>query len=469
MLVQFSCENFRSFGDLAVFSMLATSDGKHPSHKVVLPSRKGAHAVRCAAMYGANASGKSNLVKAIDSLRGLVVEGRSVRAGAVMQPFRLCEPNSRPTRFEAIFVTQGKEYTYGVALSPTLVEEEYLLCRQGSSNRLLFGRETLPDGEVKVDFAPLFVSKDVRAFLKYKVLDTPPDQTFLSAVFDGNFKEHLPRLSPVMRWFQEVLIVVSADAENRALEVRAHRSSVFRDHLATTLRNAGTGIEDVVTSESPIDWDRDLVGFAPEFREQIRSRVDQLEDDGLYLGPVPDMNGTRYLFRRNADGIALITRMHLRHGTGDGTAVDFDTGEESDGTQRLMHLDPVLFEMTKGLEHVLIIDELDRRLHTHLTRMLVEQALACTGNSQLVFTTHDTNLLDLDLLRRDEIWFVEKDAGGRSHLYSLAEFKVRPDIQVRKGYLNGRYGAIPFIGSVDGLGWTAEEGDKGDPSIAKVG
>ena len=103
-----------------------------------------------------------------------------------------------------------------------------------------------------------------------------------------------------------------------------------------------------------------------------------------------------------------------------------------------------------------MLDELDRRLHPHLSRLIVQTALKCQNKNQLLFTTHDTNLLDLDLLRRDEIWFVEKDKSGRSALYSLAEFKVRPDLQIEKGYLNGRFGAIPFIGDIGSLGWNED-------------
>jgi AAA15 family ATPase/GTPase len=109
---------------------------------------------------------------------------------------------------------------------------------------------------------------------------------------------------------------------------------------------------------------------------------------------------------------------------------------------------------------VLLLDELDRRLHPLLSRLFVQMALEgeeVNRRSQLLFTTHETHLLDLDLLRRDEIWFVEKDRYGASHIYSLAEFKIRPDLKVEKGYLNGRFGAIPFLADVQSLGWTEKE------------
>jgi AAA15 family ATPase/GTPase len=128
--------------------------------------------------------------------------------------------------------------------------------------------------------------------------------------------------------------------------------------------------------------------------------------------------------------------------------------EESEGTQRLIHLVPSLFILKQDSEIVVFLDELDRRLHPLLSRYFVETAINCRAKgNQLVFTTHDTNLLDLDLLRRDEIWFIEKDSQGASSCYSLAEFKIRPDLKIEKGYLNARFGAIPFLGDIQNLGW----------------
>jgi len=134
-----------------------------------------------------------------------------------------------------------------------------------------------------------------------------------------------------------------------------------------------------------------------------------------------------------------------------GQLVEFSIDEESEGTQRLINLIPALFILKKNPEKVIFLDELDRRLHPLLSRKFLEFFLQCKieqSKNQLIFTTHDTNLLDLDLLRRDEIWFVEKNNQGASQLYSLAEFKIRSDLKVEKGYLNGRFGAIPFFGNI---------------------
>ena len=134
-----------------------------------------------------------------------------------------------------------------------------------------------------------------------------------------------------------------------------------------------------------------------------------------------------------------------------GNAVEFEFGRESDGTQRLAHLAPAFFDASASPK-VFFVDELDRSLHPLLTRMLVQLFLSLRGESQLAFTTHDTNLLDLELLRRDEIWFMEKDREQSTRLYSLVEYKPRTDLKLEKNYLQGRFGAIPYIGDVSRLG-----------------
>jgi uncharacterized protein len=166
-------------------------------------------------------------------------------------------------------------------------------------------------------------------------------------------------------------------------------------------------------------------------------------------------NKKYYLFKKSQNQLVLI-RLKINHRNEFGQLTEFSIDEESEGTQRLIDLMPALSMLKDSDEKVIFIDELDRRLHPLLSRRFLEfclQSFPEGDRNQLIFTTHDTNLLNLDILRRDEIWFVEKNPQGSSSLYSLAEFKIRPDLKVDKGYLNGRFGAIPFFGDVDKLGW----------------
>jgi AAA15 family ATPase/GTPase len=238
--------------------------------------------------------------------------------------------------------------------------------------------------------------------------------------------------------------------------VRTHETEALKEFLGKLLRACGTGISEVVTAENVLDWDRDLPGIPSSEREKITQLFTAQSGDASTPTTMVeiDMKGSnRFYLRQNEQGELLLLKLLLKHEGEQRQAIDFHMNDESDGTQRIIHLAPMLFDISEGRERVIVIDELDRRLHPYLSRLVVQTVLQCAFNNQLLFTTHETSLLDLELLRRDEIWFVEKNESGSSHLYSLAEFKVRPDLQIEKGYLNGRFGAVPFVGDIVSLGW----------------
>ena len=165
-------------------------------------------------------------------------------------------------------------------------------------------------------------------------------------------------------------------------------------------------------------------------------------------------NRRNYAIERKESGEIEVFKLAARHVSEKGKDVYFELDEESDGTNRLIDLIPALIDLTTS-ETVYVIDELDRSMHPILTRKIIEFFLSNSKNiaSQLIVTTHESNLLDLDLLQRDEIWFVEKNKKNSSELYSLLEFKPRKETNITKGYLQGRYGAIPFLSNPEDLNW----------------
>lgn len=163
----------------------------------------------------------------------------------------------------------------------------------------------------------------------------------------------------------------------------------------------------------------------------------------------------QYAISKSGNNKLILLKLKMQHKGADDDLIDFKFEEESEGTQRLIHLAPAFADLLES-EKVYFIDELDRRLHPNLSKSLIELYLELhikRKNRQLIFVTHESNLLDLNYFRRDEIWFAEKDKNGASHLSSLADFKVRSDLNIKNGYLNGRFGAIPFIGDTEKLGW----------------
>lgn len=461
MLIQFTVENFLSYSKHTVFSLVATNDEEHPNHLIKSVGKASKNILRAAAIYGANASGKSNLVKAMAFAQDLILEGTGADESLPITPYKLRDNHKQPSRFQFVFCYKDIEYSYGFSLTHTRISEEFLYAKPSGREVKYYERVTSEDLKTEVNFGLSLTkgNKDKQKFLEYKAEDTRPNQLLLTAIFDGNMKDRVEELKPVIQWFRFVLTIVEAESRYRELVTRTHTTDALKNFLGGFLNIGDTGIRCVETSEIPLDWNRDLSRIPSEFREEIiRNFNKSLPDESgipaqsKILEIISPQLGRVYI-RQDEDGNLILLKFLLKHEGEDGKLIDFEIQEESDGTQRVIDLVPMLFDMQRGEETVMVIDEIDRRMHPHLSRLILETALSCQEKSQLIFTTHDTNMLDLELLRRDEIWFVEKDKAGSSHLYSLAEFKVRPDLQIEKGYLNGRFGAIPFIGDVSSLGW----------------
>ncbi len=454
MLVQFSVENFLSFKEEITFSMVAAKKGNHADH-IVKENRAGkTPLLHAAAIYGANASGKSNLATAISFAQELIATGtRSDQTISVM-PFKLDEDAlKKPSKFEFVIKRKGVIYTYGFKLNSEKVLEEWLFAKPAKREVRYFERITSGKDKVRVEFGPSFIrnSSKGKQFLEFVAQGTRPNQLFLTEAIERNVKE----LKPLMDWFKDVLLVIPAGAKHLTLELTTHEDKSFTKFLGDFLATAGTGVQGIATEEEPLDFDK----YFPDMPDDIRRNISSFSKGTKVALRTPE--GEQYGITRGEQGQPLFVLLKTQHRTKEGRLTSFDVKEESDGTQRLMHLAPALYAIRTS-ETVLIVDELDRRLHPLMSKMFLEAVIGskdANQNWQFIFTTHDTNLLDIDLLRRDEIWFVEKNESGVSHMYSLAEFKIRPDLKIQKGYLNGRFGAIPFIGDLRKLGWSDDDGE----------
>lgn len=442
MLIRFTVENFRSINEEVVFSLLPGAMQKHPHHIISNPNSQ-IDALRMAVIYGANASGKSNLVRAIDFARDFVVDGVRPKQRIATEPFRLDQARlQQPSRFEFEFSVDLQTYAYGFVVDHRRVQEEWLYAVSAKSEYALFERKTSEKDIVTAKFDRKVKSGDSsQQFLKFVARATRPNQLLLTKLAEDN----VGTFEPIYEWFRSTLTIIFPHSTANGIQLGVYKDNTFSKALATFLQAMNTGITEVCTK--PVDLDS--VNFPVELAV---SKLDVKEADDKQEGETDDedekfvlINGTdgRYLLHRNQTGtveaFALGTKRHSNSGT-----IDFDLLEESDGTQRLFDLFPVLHN---GENRVFIIDELERSLHPNLVRHFIENFLKIDNQSQLIVTTHESTLLDLNLLRRDEIWFVEKSPTGTSVLYSLEEFKPRHDLDIRKGYLYGRFGAIPVFGS----------------------
>jgi AAA15 family ATPase/GTPase len=404
--------------------------------------------LRCAALYGANASGKSNLVEAMHFARHSIITPPMTKDASIsVQPFRHDESRDQPSKFEFYLFASGRVYGYQFSLTRREIVFEELTAvslTDPSDEQMVFRRE----GHVFTFSDEFRRSVDDPKFLNYVAKGTRANQLFLNEAHERD----LAMLEPVYRWFESTLVIIGPETRYGPLVEDAEREPTFKEFLRGILEWADTGIVGIDTRrrkvEEPIKKEIDA------FRRN--KRVRQLLQQGI-----GGRSRSRDALIEAEDGQAEILSLHFQHRLGAGTEM-LDVEDESDGTIRLLDLAPMLY-LAKEHAPVYVVDELDRSLHTLLAQRLIERFIAETGAAgdnlvpQLIFTTHDTNLLDCRRLGPESIWFAEKNRSGASEFYSLAEYKPE---QLRlmcgsleKGYLQGRFGGIPFLGNPEMLGW----------------
>ena len=414
MLIEFRVKNFRSLRDEQVLSLVASTTDKAHRETNTMPSgvRAAPHILRSAVIYGPNAGGKSNLVKALQYMRGVVVESASViQPGQAfnVQPFRLDnESIEQPTEFEVTFVLDGVRYQYGFTLNAKRIIDEFLLVYKAFKPQQWFVR--------KYDSA---TDKDIYEFgssLKgQKSLwegATRSNALFLSMAVQLNSEQ----LRPIYDWLASKMTIFNDISPlNPQVSVELLRHPKNKRAVCDFMVAADISIADInVVSQK---------GMARIIHFDLSTGV---KNDDLKEQYIDDLQ--------------------FHHVTEKGKAV-FALGDESTGTQRLLYLTgPIMDILDSG--RTLIVDELDNSLHPLLVRRLVDLFHNPKINSrgaQLIFSTHDTSLLDRELFRRDQIWFVEKDRDQASKLYPLSDFSPRNKEALERGYLSGRYGALPFF------------------------
>ncbi|ALU91284.1 conserver hypothetical protein [Herbaspirillum rubrisubalbicans M1] len=428
MFIEFSTENFLSFKERASLSMVASK----------LKSRnrgfdKGATfeiegypltLLKCAAIYGANASGKSNLFSAMRFMRELVLnsskESQAEEPTGVQPHLLSVGYSDRPSFFEMAFVAGGRMYTYSFSLDSKCIHTEKLISIVGPKERELFSRE---GDNIVLD--PSFSEGNLL------VEKTRKNALFLSVC--ANFAGKIS--GKILRWFDR-LRLVSGLRDNGLMPFTQscldenHKS---RDAIDALLKSFDLGIERVRPGKEKALEIPDGSNFSGELRTAVDAIAKYTKAQKI---AIRDTNSFHKVFDENGDVAGEI-------------AFDLATSE-SQGTQKLVALSaPLVDTLTNSL--IVFIDEFDARLHPILSRSILRLFNSESGNpknAQLIIATHDTNLLDRSLLRRDQIWFCEKDRYGGSHLTSLVEYKVRNDASFEKDYIIGKYGAIPILGNL---------------------
>jgi hypothetical protein len=442
MLIKITVENFKSFDNKEELSMISSS--KIQSNKNHRLKIKQTTLLKNAVVYGANASGKSNLVKTIAFVKTVLMEGLPVNS---VNDFcrNKAENRDRESFFELQFTVGDRFYAYGFSavLSQRKIMEEWLyeLMQDGSAHNLfiregskapVLGEGVNPTTQEKNRFAVYsedFAGHDTQLFLtemnRGKKYSASSKMLFFSQTFN---------------WLINNIIVINPSIGISNTD--AYYSEESLESISNLIQTFDTGVSEIKTKEITVDEMSKMIPaellseiFASLKRQMQMTNLPQIQmtwriDEGFF----------NIRIKENSE--PEITTLVLKHGK---SIFDFNFAEESDGTKRLFDLVDML--MTKREDTVFVVDELERSLHPKLTEHFLKLFMEAHDGErmQIIFTTHEDTIMDQEMFRRDEIWFIERGVDNASKIYSLDRFKERYDKKLSKAYLEGRYGAIPVF------------------------
>ncbi len=434
MLIRFVVENFKSFKEETDFNLLTGSVTKHGEH--VFETKQGIEILPISIIYGGNASGKSNLIKAIADARRIITDGtHSKDDGFDVDKFAFDNSDSfnRPTKFEFEFKTEKEIYAYGVVFNHFEVTEEWLYVIEGKEkDKLLFKRDSSG-----ITFSnELEQNEKDKQFLENEVRGLRKNQLFLTEAYAREVKF----FDDAHEWFQHLLIIFP---EQKFGKIHSLYDEYLLDFANNLLLIGDTGVSLEVRQ---VNYEK-LISDNPDIRDLINKNLSVMRKVGL---GVISTKGIVYsiFFNQDSQRNEAVKLMSIHPNKNYGNTL-FETFMESDGTQRLIDLAGVLYPAIYK-NKVVIIDEIDRSLHPLLAKKLIEvflqKRIENGGTGQLICTTHEDLIIDMNLLRSDEVWFVQKNDESISEIYPLSDFNVdKHNIDIRMGYLNGRFGGIPQI------------------------
>ena len=413
MLIQFSVKNFMSFKEKVIFSMEAGKENEHKENVVDILNEK---ILKTTALYGANASGKTNFVNAFTAAILMIRKSNTRQLGeklGEMIPFAFDEQTkNKPCEFEFTFIANGSKYIYGFSADRDKVYEEYLYQYLTAKPTRIFERTNV--NEYK------FLQSDESKLNTLKTQNTE-NKLFLSTATTWNYEK---TQNPFL-WFAKQIDTYSGGLNLNEYSIDAHSKDENENLKKFTLK---------LLKQADIE----IKDYNVEVKETETEPNVMLVFNGENLSPVS---------QKRTD-VRIKTFHEIRDEKGKMKKYELNYLNESLGTQVLFSFAPILKDVFENGKTI-VVDELERSLHHSLVEMIIKffnDPEINKGNAQLIFNTHDTNLLSLNLFRRDQIWFAEKNSEkGTTDLYPLDDFSVRKAENIQKGYLNGRYGAIPFV------------------------
>lgn len=422
MLLRLGVSNFRSIREYAEISLIAAASIKDQSADLLTWEGARQQVLPGIILYGANAAGKSSVHSAMGALKGHVLNSFSKLGATAKIPRRyFALDNSsadEPTRLDCDFIIDDVRYHYGFEFDDHRFLREWLFSFPEGHRRILFNRDVEQD---QIDFG-----KHLRGRNKAIEELTRPNSLFLSAAAQSSH----PQLTAIYSFFEDKIVGVGAATNDTVTQNKIGRGADER--LIPFLKLADTGISGLKVLEQENNE------LSERIYKSIRASVmAELSDES----PVKISSGRPE------------KEIFFSHAGEDGRVFELPYQYESRGTRRLSDLVLRAF-MALDTGGTLFVDELDASLHTLLSLKLIELFMRRATNpngAQLIATTHDTNILCAGILRRDQVWFAEKGFAGNTHVFPLTDIQTRNTDNLEKGYLQGRFGAIPFLGQIDDL------------------
>lgn len=450
MLVRIIAKNFSSFGEPIEFNLLPSSrQAKHLHHIYKIEDFK---YLKMSAIYGANGAGKSNLSRVLLAIQTFVRTGKVER---FLYGNRNKFINKTETQaFVIEIIHEDVPFLYGFEiLDREIISEELYISSLGKGENKTLLKRSKEGEKYKLELHEKFYEEKDNLTLLHILEQNllKKNTSALKTILDLE-NEMFSEISSFVGYFEHSLYIIRPDSKPAGLALRLESEAEFKDYVIRMMKSFGLGINDVETETiSLIEIaelvDSDNIDTIKEFIQDFK------EDDGEdTIMQIRGPNADEFLCLKENDEV-VIKKLSFKHECKGKEDRSFTLKEESDGTVRLLDYMPLFYDVVQN-KKVYFVDEIERSIHPLLIKQLLEKfAKDDKTQGQLIFTTHETNLLDQDILRTDEIWFIEKDLKGSSKMYPLSDFKEHHSKNLQKGYLNGRYGAIPFLGNLQDLNW----------------
>lgn len=438
MLLRYNVSNFKSIGKKIEYSMFPLND-EDPKYLSSIETIVGTWKVlKRGALFGPNASGKTSFIDSINFSQRYILKGSTSNKFTRVNQFK--DRANSITTFDYVIYANKDVYQYGFSLDRHCVREEWLYKLSKNGNmQPLFTRSIDSRSITNIEITSTYSRKGSkqRKIAELSKEMVKENQLFLTRLYDN--KSHTLAIDAIIDWFESLQIIYPSTSLH-ALPLRVKEDDAFSAFLSKHLDNMDTGVHNisVATEEYSLEKFKDRFNLPDEIMQDIEEKQTG----------VISINGQYFIFSDKKKGQPIMfVRLKFEHQL-NGNAVSLNLEEESDGTRRIINLLPILFKIDDSTANkIYIVDELDRSLHTKLSKNFISMFEKATANvpAQLIFTAHDVNLLDLDLFRSEEIWFIEKKYSGETRFIPFSDFDINGNENLLKDYLNGRFGAVPVI------------------------